>query len=221
MALSNYPTVINGTYDLYVVPYTGTPETAVPLTLDTIDNSNFLGCTEEGFNLSWTLPQKEIVTECGGETVIDAVKLGVTGCTVSGVFMEWNHASLDGDKRTAVEGTIWPEGSFGELANVGHQVLFSRNMFTMAAVPRTNTPAATVDHVYYFLASYPDMGSDFSANFNYNEQVVPFTFKLFPVPHRDATGTHTIVTPDMDQSQIDGFAANYTMRFFYLDDISV
>lgn len=220
MAISNYPTIINGTYDLYVVPYVS--DTATPLSLDTVANSNFLGCTEEGFNLSWTLPQKEIVTECMGETVVDSVKLGVTSCTISGVFMEWNHSTLTaGTKRATIEDTIWPEGTaFGDLESVGHQVLFSRNMFTVAAVPRTGTPAATVTHVYYFLAAYPDMGSDFNANFNNDEQIVPFTFKLFPVPHKDTTGTHTIVTPDMDQSQVAGFATDYTMRFFYLDDLS-
>ena len=220
MAVSNYPQIINGTYDLYVAPYVSA--SATPLELEVEANWDFLGCTQEGFNLSWQFPQKEITTECLGETVVDSVKLGVTGCSLSGVFMEWNHQNLNSDtKRAHVEGTIWPEGTlFGDLANIGHQVLFSRNMFTLVAKPRTGTPAATVNHVYYFLAAYPDMGSDFSANFNYEEQIVPFSFRLFPVPHEDSSGTHTIVTPDMDQSQVTGFAADYTMRFFYRDDLS-
>lgn len=218
MAITNYPVIINGTYDVYSVDYVS--DSATPLELKASSDftvNNKLGCLQEGFTLNWSFNVKDVQTECLGETVIDGINLGVGTATVSGVFQEWNQSVLTGGVRGNIENTIWPEGEFGELSGISKQCLFSRLTTPLAAVPRTGTPAATDNHIFYFFATYPDPGSDFSANFNFEEQIVPFTFKCYPVPVNITSETVRILLPDMDQTQIT--LADYTMRFWKQVDV--
>lgn len=223
MAVNNYPVIINGTYDIYTVPYVS--DSASPLALETQANFVKLGCLQEGFTLTWSFNVKDVQTECLGETIIDGVHLGIGTATLSGVFQEWNSAALsDGtsiSKYNNISPTIWPEwgagGSdvkFGDVASISKQAVYSQLTTPLAAVPRTGTPSATDAHIWYFYATFPEPGNDFSANFNFEEQIVPFTFRCYPVATYINSNTHSIALPSMDTSQISDFATNYTLRFW-------
>ena len=226
MAISNYPVIINGTYDVYWVPYVSA--SATPLVFNvpsTATNAHFLGSLQEGFTLNWTIAQKEIKSEHMGETVIDGINMGVSSASISGVFQEWNMHNLStaagavGGQTNNIGQLIWPEGaSHGDLANVGYQNLYSKGTIPLVAVPRAGTPAATTTHKWFFYATYPEIDQDFEANFNLEEQIVPFTFRCYPVPaYRSEFNNHSIVQPWMDQSQVSSFTSNYTMRFWNCD----
>jgi hypothetical protein len=204
MAVSHFPTIINGTYDLYYVPRDAP---SVPTTFDEASQV-YLGCLQEGFNLTWSFASKEIQTECMGETVIDGVYLGVQTATISGIIQEYDNV------RTTWETLIWPEGVMGALQDVGKQVLYSKLSSTLKAVPRTGTPAATNTTEWWFWAVYPEKDSDFEANFNFEEQVIPFTFRCYPVPATDSLTTPSIYFPSDDETQVTNYNTDYTRRFW-------
>ena len=202
MAISNYPVIINGTYDLYTVPPTSGS--------DTTPNESakvFIGCMKEGFKMNWSASIHDVKTNCIGETVIDGVYTGIEDASISMMVHEWD------SKRTAVEPLLWPTTTgFGDVEDIGKMVNYSKMATMLMAVPRTGTPAATNTLAWYFYACHMKGGDDFSANFDYEDQVVPIVLKCYPVINEDTITSNKIYAWSDDTSA--ETLANFTVRYW-------
>ena len=183
MAISHFPQIINGTYDLYSVPLSSfAPDTG---------NQVHLGCLQEGFTLNWSSSSKDVQSDCMGDTVIDGVYTGIENAKIDMIVHEW-----DG-QRTAVEPLMWPLNSgtsleFGDLGGIGKMVNMSVLGLTLRAVPRTGTPAAVNTASWWFYCMYMTNREEFNANFNREDQIVPMSLKAYPVATHDTIATNKI-----------------------------
>ena len=205
MAVTNFPQVINGTYDLY----------DVPLTTNAPDEGNkvSLGCLKEGFTLNWSTSIGDVKTDCTGESIIDGIYKGIESATISMIVHEWD------SQRTAAEKLIWPlneisGAEFGDLEGIGKMVSYSNIGRTLMAVPRAGTPAAVNTAAWYFYCTHMKGGEDFNANFNVEDQVVPITLACYPVATEDLVTGNKIYFADQDTSQIVNFSSLYTLRYW-------
>ena len=200
MAISQFPQIINHTFDLYSVPISSNaPDVASKVAL---------GCLEEGFTIGYQVSTEDVKTECLAETVVDGVYTGIENAYIEGILQEWDK------NRTAIEAIIWPEGSFGDLQDIGKMVSWSNLTTCLMAEPRTGTPAATNTLRWFFYATYPEKGHDFASAFNFRPQALPFRFKCYPIASEDNISNNKIYFNDVDTSNVTGFAADYTMRFW-------
>lgn len=181
-----------------------------------IATATTIGCMEDGFELSWQFATEDFMAQCTGQTVMDGVYEGVQKATLSAVLAEYD------TNRTIIEQLIWPHGNFGELTDVGKMIVYGSdgtpgdNCTILIAEPVAGTAAATNTLRWMFYATYPDPDETFSINFSNKQQLVPVTFRCYPVIVEDAytagTNGNRIYYPDDDTSGLT--LADHTYRFW-------
>lgn len=219
MAITNFPSIINGTYDLYYVP----PSSNVDPALDE-SNKEMIGCLKEGFTLNWSASVQDVKSDCTGENIIDGIYKGIESASISMIIHEWDA------RRPSCDRLTWPtpgSAAFGDSPIVGTMVsgqkvgasLDSEGLgVSLMAIPRAGTPASINTAAWYFYCVFMKGGEDFSANFNVEDQVVPITLQCYPVAAEDdisTVGTNNKIYRTLDNtSGVTDFAADYTLRYW-------
>ena len=218
MAITNFPSIINGTYDLYYVP----PVSNVDTALDE-SSKEIIGCLKEGFTLNWSASVQDVKSDCTGENIIDGIYKGIESASISMIIHEWDA------RRTSCDRLTWPtpgSAAFGDSPTVGTMVSgqklgtpTSEGLgVSLMALPRAGTPAAINTAAWYFYCVFMKGGEDFSANFNVEDQVVPITLQCYPVAAEDeisVPGTNNKVYRTLDDTSGEAtFAADFTLRYW-------
>lgn len=135
-------------------------------------NSNAIGLTEDGFNITWSFSKEEVMADSYGDTVLDAVYRG------GNMFVEFTCKAY---RAAAIAGMIWPySATFGAVGIVGQMDVNSSLAKSLVLTDIAGTPATTFPADWTFHSTILDNEHEVAFALNNRHRVIPIRLRCYP-----------------------------------------